>query len=742
MTAQPRVPIAITRIAVRSALGDSLDETVDRLLREEVGIRTPTDLEQTPKRDVGAGEVPTHPTDRGVWRAEMLLRRAMRDLLDAQELQSIDADPTRWAVVIGTTLAGVRHCGVGMRDDEGSRHDAADESFGRTCASSVLAHALRDTGIRGPTITVSCACASALSAVNHACSMLASGEADAIVAGGYDPIAEFSYGGFASLQLVASGPLSPFARDREGMKLGEGVALFVLRRADTLNREALNSPRGWIVMGAETSDAFHLTKPASDGSGAAQALRGALAVSTAERTHPELIVAHATGTDGNDGAEHRAYQSVFGDALPRIPVVALKSRFGHPLGAAGVLEVAAAIGCAERNFIPSTAGKGIDRASFDDLDLVEGAPRKGSPRDIVVLSAGFGGANAATRIVRGAPTAHPLPTATQARRTVLHVTGIGAVSPAGSGPEALLARMDDPSPWPALSESTLSPLLDGLNTRRLALLPRLMIAAVRDLAARAEITEAELQSTPLIAANWCGAVDFTERYYRDLVREGIDLANPMLFAESVPNIGSAQCSLAFGIRAPTMSVIGRRTAGLEALLLARARLATGEWDRAIIVAADEEHPILTRTLSRCAARETHLRSGAIAFLLESAAPAHGTAQTTSISSATKKRRQSLFTLGNIICRTHPLSAASAVQEVVVNQRNAAELSPIVTSRSPFDDSIADLSCRPHRFDVAEFGSATVFALMLRAAAMQPCAVYCSDPHGAASSVELLSPTHA
>ena len=733
------IPIAITRIAVRSALGNTLDETVAALRRGEVGIRTPSDLEQTPKIDAGAGEVPLPESDRGAWRAELLLRRTIADLLSHDDRASIAAEPDRWAIVLGTTLAGMRHCGVGMRADEAAHLDDADLSYARTCASSVLAHALGDCGITGPTVTVSCACASALSAVNHACSLLAAGEADAVIAGGYDPIAEFVYGGFAALQLVATGPLSPFAPDREGMKLGEGAALFVLRRAATLDADARAAVRGYIVGTAESSDAHHLTQPHPEGDGAARALRGARGAGA----NPDLVVAHATGTPGNDGAEHGAYRAVFGDELPRVPVVALKSRFGHPLGAAGVLELASVIGCAEQGFIPTTAGRGRDREAFPDLDLVEGAPRTGAPREILALSAGFGGANAALRLVRGADGARraaaaAVTTAASGRGSVA-VTAAGAVTPAGRGVDALVARIADPAPWPMLSEETLAPLLDRARTRRLALLPRLMIAAVRDLADRAGLSAEELRGIPLLAANWCGAADFTERYYRDLVRSGIDLANPMLFAESVPNIGSAQCSLAFGITAPSLSVIGRRTAGLEALLLARARFATGEWDRAIIVAAEEEHPIVARTLTRCVTREVPLRSGAVALLVERASA-----------------RTALCTVDDVIGRTAPLSARGSAQslasslasELARDPQGASFRGAATVSDSPFDDPAAEAfslgfagnphSCR--RLSLPELGAATAFASMLAAALADsrvPAAtVIDTDPHGACWAADL------
>ena len=705
------IPIGITRIAVRSPLGNSLDETAGALRRGEVGIRTPADLEQVPKVDSGAGEVPLPASDRGAWRAEILLRKTLDDLLSTEDRASIAERPARWGIVVGTTLAGMRHCGIGMRADEAERLADAEESYARACASSVLAHATRALGIEGPTLTVSCACASALSAVSHACTLLESGDVDAVIAGGYDPIAEFVYGGFASLQLVAAGPLSPFAKDREGMKLGEGAAFFVLRRLGDVPADGKRALRAVITDAAESSDAHHLTQPHPDGRGAARALASV----KREGRVPDLLVAHATGTPGNDGAEHAAYLAAFAEEIRDVPVVALKSRFGHPLGAAGVLELASVLACAEQGFIPTTAGRGRDTDAFPTLDLLEGRPRAGSPEEIIVLSAGFGGANAAMRVIRGAAMPAATPAAIPAG-FALTIRAMGAVSPAGRGVDALRARMADPAPWPQFDENTLTPLLDRARSRRLALLPRLMVGAVRDLTDRAGLTAEDLRDTPLLAASWCGATDFTERYYRDLVRSGIDLANPMLFAESVPNIGSAQCSLAFGITAPTLSAIGRRTAALEALLLARARIAVGSWHRAIIVAAEEAHPVVERTLRRCATRQVQLRSSAIAFLVERADPA---------------RDATFPAIHDVIGRTAPLDprrAALLVRDAIAARGHGA--AQFTLSDAAFDDDAFPVFSPAIRAGNAEFGAATPMAGMLAAAPGSTAWIACSDPHGA------------
>ncbi len=600
-------PIAIVEVAIMSALGSSLEETCEALRGSKCGVRAGIALEQVPATMAGVGEVPMSADEGSASRAELLLRSTARQL---RSLNAPDADGLP-AFVVGTTLGGMRHCGEALRAEAGGDRDAGLAACRRIPSSTVVDRAVQGLCVGPLRISISCACASALSAIAHACSLIRAGAARWAIAGGYDPISEFAYAGFSALQLVATGPLSPFADEREGMKLGEGCALYALRPlSDAIRRRE----RVIAVIEAigESSDCHHLTQPHPQGRGAAAALQAAC-----REGAPELLVAHATGTPGNDSAEYEAYRAAFGDRLATIPVTALKSRFGHPLGAAGALELAAAIGCAEQGFMPAGVGRPPDRAVFSELRLLHGTSRDPiapteAPRRIVALAAGFGGANVAISVVRGT-VLNETPTV---RRSVegVRITAFGAVSAGGRGVEGLEALGQRPvGPVP---DAVLAPLLDPVRTRRIALLPRLMIAAVRDLLDQSGLSRSDLEEVPLVAATWHGAIGFTDIYYRDLLRSGIDLANPMLFAESVPNIGSAHVSLSFGIRASSVSVVGSRAAGLQAVALAYARVRSGEWRRALVVAADECHPVIGAVLSPCLGADVSAGASAVAVLLE------------------------------------------------------------------------------------------------------------------------------
>jgi hypothetical protein len=263
-------------------------------------------------------------------------------------------------------------------------------------------------------------------------------------------------------------------------------------------------------------------------------------------------------------------------------------------------------------FVPAGIGNPPDTNTFTDLDLVHMAPRRHSPRRLVALSAGFGGANVAIAVNRE-PLLHGEHGVAGEESHGVVISAIGAVTGGGRGLEGIRAMLG--TPGSDVSEELIASMVDRVRTRRLALLPKLLIAATRDLLDSAGMADSSLLDVPTLVATWHGATGFTERYYADLISSGIDLANPMLFAESVPNVGSAHVSIAYGVQAASASVIGTRTSGLEALHLARARIKSGMWRQALVLAAEETHPLVDSVLSDLFRTPVHGCSASVALLL-------------------------------------------------------------------------------------------------------------------------------
>src|SRR5206468_5765274 len=137
--------------------------------------------------------------------------------------------PERCGIILGTTLHGMRAGGAYLRSGN-------FEPLRSFLASQTLARACGGLDLDGLTVTTCSACSSSLGAIALAVTLLQAGELDLVIAGGYDTVSEYVYGGFNSLRLVADGPLRPFAQDRQGMKLAEGYGIVVLGRAGDAKR--------------------------------------------------------------------------------------------------------------------------------------------------------------------------------------------------------------------------------------------------------------------------------------------------------------------------------------------------------------------------------------------------------------------------------------------------------------------------------------------------------------------------
>ena len=416
-------------------------------------------------------------------------------------------------------------------------------------AATVLREATAGLPIAGDRVTTCSACSSSLGSVALAATLLESGELDLVIAGGYDAVSEYAYGGFHALRLVADGPPRPFARDRRGMKLGEGYAVLVLERAAGCPRPILATVAGW----GESADAHHLTQPHPSGRGAAAAVTAALARADVQPADIDLVAAHATATPDNDAGEAAALAAVFGDDMPRVPVVAFKSHLGHTLGAAGAVELILSVLALRDGVVPPTAHT-VD-VEFPNLQLNVGDPKPAPLRHTLNTSLGFGGANTAVVLSNNAGSEVRRRAGSVAPRDVF-ITGVGV----------LLSPI----------EADLSPLLNARRTRRVNDYVKLTLAATALALRDAGLTE--LPASAAVLLGTChGSSSYATDYYRGLVDGGFVAANPMLFAEGVPNAAAAHVSLTHGLTGACQTLIGSATAGLDAVRLAALRIANGDW---------------------------------------------------------------------------------------------------------------------------------------------------------------------
>jgi 3-oxoacyl-[acyl-carrier-protein] synthase II len=582
--------IVITGAGMVTPLGLTRHETWGAVLRGACGCGPLSAMEQPLPAGKDGGQAPELPgePEPGTPREVRYLRKALHDALADAGLEpgKLPYAAERCGLMIGTTLHGMRAGGQFLRSND-------FEALRSFLAASTLRASAKELGVEGLAATTCSACSSSLGSVALAVTLLNSGQFDLILAGGYDPISEYVYGGFNSLRLVAEGPLRPFTRGRQGMKLSEGYAAVVLERADAAAHRG-NKPLATVLGFGESADAHHLTQPHPQGAGAARAMTDALQSAGLAPTEIDLIAAHATGTPDNDAAEFAAMSRVFGARLPEVPVVAFKSHLGHTLGGAGAVELILSAMALNEQTVPPCANVRSEDVEFSGLSLSMCEPKRAPIRATLNTSLGFGGAN--TCVILG-PAVAPVVLRTtpgyRAREDVL-VTGIGVVMPGAIGSDALLARLKDrhtrvTCDTGAIPESDIIGLLNARRVRRMSDYVKLSLAAtalafqdagITDIPGFAETCAAVLGSTH-------GSANYSRDYYRQIVSDGIPAANPMLFAEGVPNAAAAHLSLMMSLKGACQTIIGSRTAGLDALRLAAERIAQGRWDRAVVSAGEE-----------------------------------------------------------------------------------------------------------------------------------------------------------
>lgn len=323
----------LTSFFTASALGVGNDETLANYLRGTA----PGMAEMSgdiPGRSIWFGSVPGDLPEvqerRWNMRSNRLLQLALdRDASFGALARRYGAD--RVGVVLGASNTGVDEA-QGCIDEwlsSGASEPPDRFDFSMLELGTPSLFLKERLGAKGPAYTVSTACSSAAKAFGSARRLIESGACDAVVTGGVDGRCRFAMNGFHALGALSEGRCRPLAEDRDGINLGEGVALFAMEREGD----------GVALCGVgESSDAYHATAPDPEGCGAEASMRAAIADAGLRPDEIDYVNLHGTGTQANDAMEMKALRRVFGEALPRHE--STKGLTGHCLGAAGAVEAA------------------------------------------------------------------------------------------------------------------------------------------------------------------------------------------------------------------------------------------------------------------------------------------------------------------------------------------------------------------------------------------------------------------
>lgn len=253
-------------------------------------------------------------------------------------------------------------------------------------------------GLKGKCINVVTACATGTHSIGEAFRAIQYGEADVMVAGGTEAsITPIGIAGFTSLTALntTDDPKRasiPFDKDRNGFVMGEGAGVVVLESLEHAKARGANILAEVVGYGA-TCDAYHITSPAEDGSGAAKAMEFAMKDAEIMPEQVDYINAHGTSTHHNDLFETKAIRLALGDQAEKVKINSTKSMIGHLLGAAGGVEFITCVKTIQDGYVHATLGL-EEPGEGCDLDYTQGDGVEMDVNYAISNSLGFGGHNA------------------------------------------------------------------------------------------------------------------------------------------------------------------------------------------------------------------------------------------------------------------------------------------------------------------------------------------------------------
>lgn len=251
---------------------------------------------------------------------------------------------------------------------------------------------------QGPNIAITTACTTGTHNIGVAASMIMSGQADVMLAGGAEmATSPVGLGGFCAARALSTRnddpqkASRPWDKDRDGFVLSDGAGIMVLEEYEHARRRGARIYAELTGFGM-SGDAYHMTSPSEGGKGAAQCMRNAIGSARIDARHVDYINAHGTSTLAGDLAETQAIKTVFGDHAYKLAISSSKSMLGHLLGASGAVEAIICVLSLRDQVITPTINLDVPDAECD-LDYVPHVSRDAELNVVLSNSFGFGGTN-------------------------------------------------------------------------------------------------------------------------------------------------------------------------------------------------------------------------------------------------------------------------------------------------------------------------------------------------------------
>jgi len=408
--------VVITGLGCITALSESVDELFLALCEGRSGVSTVESFDASLFTVHFGGEIKNFDVTkyidkRDAKRMDRFSEFAVAGAIQAVKDSGLDfsrEDPYRMGAIVGTGIGGIKE----IEDQHVRLIERGPTKVSPFCVPRLMANAGSGNiaiqfGLRGPSFTVSSACASSNHTIGEAFWNIASERSEVVITGGSEaaltPIGLGSFCAARSLSTRNDNPQAasrPFDRDRDGFVLAEGAGILILEDYEHAKKRGAKIYAELLGYGA-TDDGYHITAPLPNGEGAAMAMKVALADAKINPEDVDYINAHGTSTELNDIAESMAIRSIFGEYAYRVPISSTKSCLGHMLGATAAVELIACIKTINNSLIPPTINLDNPDERCDlKMDYVPWKAREAKVDIALSNSFGFGGHNACLLVGR------------------------------------------------------------------------------------------------------------------------------------------------------------------------------------------------------------------------------------------------------------------------------------------------------------------------------------------------------
>ncbi|WP_320957368.1 beta-ketoacyl-ACP synthase II [Enterocloster asparagiformis] len=405
--------VVVTGLGVITPIGNDVDSFWNGIKNKEVGIGPITCFDAADFKCRLAAEVKDfdpkaymdNKTARRMERFSQFAVVAASQALAQSGLNMEQEDPFRVGVSIGSGIGSLQEIERGCKKLEEKGPSRVNPLMVPIMISNMAAgNVAIQYGMKGKCINVVTACATGTHSIGEAMRSIQYGEADVMLAGGTEAaITPIGIAGFSALTALCTNEdpkraSIPFDKDRSGFVMGEGAGVVVLESLEHAKARGAKILAEVVGYGA-TCDAYHITSPAEDGSGAARAMTDAIKDAGITPDDIDYVNAHGTSTHHNDLFETKAIKLALGDHAYDVKVSSTKSMIGHLIGAAGGVEFITCVKSIEEGYVHPTVGL-ENPGEGCDLDYVQGEGVNMEVNYAISNSLGFGGHNASLLVKR------------------------------------------------------------------------------------------------------------------------------------------------------------------------------------------------------------------------------------------------------------------------------------------------------------------------------------------------------